>query len=85
MLVRQLGIIPADALDAATRTAKGQNHMNRLIAMCAHCGWVYRGDDARTQAQMCASSHPIKSYRYASDLPAGAWLAIGDAGAEKMQ
>jgi hypothetical protein len=59
--------------------------MNRLVAMCAHCGWVYRGDDARIQAQMCASSHPVKDYRYMSDLPPGALLAIGNAGSEKMQ
>ena len=38
-----------------------------------------------TQARMCASSHPVKSYRYASDLPVGAWLAIGDAGPGEMQ
>ncbi len=53
--------------------------------MCAHCGWVYRSDDARTQAEMCASSHPDKSYRYASELPPGATLAIGYAGSEKVQ
>ena len=62
-----------------------QDSESLRTVMCVHCGWVYRCDDARTQAEMCASSHPEQSYRYASDLPPGATLAIGHAGPETIQ
>lgn len=62
-----------------------QSDAPQRTAMCAHCGWVYRCGDALTQAEMCASSHPERSYRYTSDLPVGATLAVGCAGSEKIQ
>jgi hypothetical protein len=48
-----------------------QRRPSETVVQCAHCGAVYRGDSQALvwfEAKACASSHQVKSYRYAPEL-----------------
>ena len=60
------------------------NEISKIKFMCAHCGWIYDCDDSAIQAEMCASSHLVKSYRYVNELPFDVTLAIGSTVSRRM-